>query len=77
MYDQDESDRTAAGAGHGDHEDADTVLASGTVRLRDGHGDSAGTGFLGSPRIGYTVWADIDLRGSSGTTPVREVPLAS
>ncbi|WP_121751029.1 trypsin-like peptidase domain-containing protein [Streptomyces sp. E2N166] len=46
MYDQDESGRTAAGAGHGKHEDADTVLASGTVRLRDGHGDSAGTGFL-------------------------------
>ncbi|MGW0961775.1 nSTAND1 domain-containing NTPase [Streptomyces gelaticus] len=46
MYDQDESGRTAAGAGHGEHEDADTVLASGTVRLRDRHGDSAGTGFL-------------------------------
>ncbi|HWU10771.1 MAG TPA: trypsin-like peptidase domain-containing protein [Streptomyces sp.] len=46
MYDQDESGRTAAGAGHGEHEDADIVLASGTVRLRDGHGDSAGTGFL-------------------------------
>lgn len=46
MYDKNESDRTAAGAGRGEHEDADTVLASGTVRLRDGHGDSAGTGFL-------------------------------
>ncbi|MFF5246695.1 trypsin-like peptidase domain-containing protein [Streptosporangium sp. NPDC000095] len=46
MYDQDESGRTGAGAGHGEHEDADTILAAGTVRLRDGHGDSAGTGFL-------------------------------
>ncbi|MFF7097311.1 trypsin-like peptidase domain-containing protein [Streptomyces rubradiris] len=46
MHDQGESGRTAAGAGLGGHEDADTVLASGTVRLRDGHGDSAGTGFL-------------------------------
>ncbi|WP_329521842.1 ATP-binding protein [Spirillospora sp. NBC_01491] len=35
------------------------------------------TGVHGSPRIGYTVWADIDLRGSVGTTPAREVPLAS
>ncbi|WP_329470474.1 serine protease [Streptomyces sp. NBC_01723] len=46
MYDQDESGRTAFGAGHGEHEDADTILAAGTVRLRDLHGDSAGTGFL-------------------------------
>ncbi|MER8003890.1 trypsin-like peptidase domain-containing protein [Streptomyces sp. NPDC095613] len=46
MYDKNESGRTAAGAGRGEHEDADTVLATGTVRLRDGHGDSAGTGFL-------------------------------
>ncbi|TXS54182.1 serine protease [Streptomyces sp. t39] len=46
MYDQDGSGRTAAGAGHGGQEDADAVLAAGTVRLRDGHGDSAGTGFL-------------------------------
>ncbi|MGW2926078.1 nSTAND1 domain-containing NTPase [Streptomyces fungicidicus] len=46
MYDQDESGRTAVGAGHGEHEDPDTILAAGTVRLRDGHGDSAGTGFL-------------------------------
>ncbi|NEE13372.1 trypsin-like peptidase domain-containing protein, partial [Streptomyces sp. SID7499] len=46
MYDKNESDRSAAGAGRDEHEDADTVLATGTVRLRDGHGDSAGTGFL-------------------------------
>ncbi|MFD5899581.1 trypsin-like peptidase domain-containing protein [Streptomyces sp. NPDC060366] len=46
MYDHDEAGRTTAGAGHSEHEDADTVLASGTVRLQDGHGDSAGTGFL-------------------------------
>ncbi|MFJ7960914.1 trypsin-like peptidase domain-containing protein [Streptomyces sp. NPDC096319] len=46
MHDQDEAGRSAAGAGHGEHEDAETVLASGTVRLRDGNGDSAGTGFL-------------------------------
>ncbi|MEV7282142.1 trypsin-like peptidase domain-containing protein [Streptomyces sp. NPDC093111] len=46
MYDQDESGPTSVGAGHGEHEDADTILAAGTVRLRDGHGDSAGTGFL-------------------------------
>ncbi|MEU2133600.1 trypsin-like peptidase domain-containing protein [Streptomyces sp. NPDC018352] len=46
MYNQDESGRTTVGAGHGEHEDADTILAAGTVRLRDGQGDSAGTGFL-------------------------------
>ncbi|WP_371100665.1 trypsin-like peptidase domain-containing protein [Streptomyces sp. PU_AKi4] len=52
MHDQDDPGRTAAGSGYagaagpGEHEDADTVLAAGTVRLRDGHGDSAGTGFL-------------------------------
>jgi hypothetical protein len=44
VYEQDESGHT--GAGRGEYEDADTVLAAGTVRLRDGHGDSAGTGFL-------------------------------
>ncbi|KES03765.1 hypothetical protein BU52_28420 [Streptomyces toyocaensis] len=46
MLGQDDPGRTPPGAGHGEPEDADTVLAAGTVRLRDGHGDSAGTGFL-------------------------------
>ncbi|GHH89841.1 nSTAND1 domain-containing NTPase [Streptomyces capillispiralis] len=46
MHDQDDSGRIPPGAGHGEPEDADTVLAAGTVRLWDGDGGSAGTGFL-------------------------------
>jgi serine/threonine-protein kinase RsbW len=37
------------------------------------------TGIHGSPQVGYTVWADIDLRGGGKATaePEREVSLMS
>ncbi|WP_125618151.1 ATP-binding protein [Actinomadura sp. WAC 06369] len=35
------------------------------------------TGIHGSPVIGHTVWADMDMRRSPRTGPVQEVPLAS
>src|SRR5690606_30657197 len=35
------------------------------------------TGIHGSPTIGHTVWADMDMRRSSRTNPAQETPLAS
>ncbi|QKG24316.1 hypothetical protein ACTIVE_5959 [Actinomadura verrucosospora] len=35
------------------------------------------TGVYGSPYLGYTVWADIDLRADAKGDPTREVSMVS
>ncbi|MFC8424133.1 trypsin-like peptidase domain-containing protein [Streptomyces sp. NPDC057236] len=73
MHDQDDPGSGYAGAtGPGGHEDADTVLAAGTVRLRDGHGDSAGTGFLvGDGLVLTCAHVVCDALGEPRDTEVR------